>query len=195
MPKLDLVTGPTREPVPVEEMKDHLRIDIDDDDKLLDKLIRSARAWCEKTQNRAYLTQTWDLYLDDFPDVPLELPYPPLQSVTHIKYYSTADVATEVAETVYRADTYSQPGRIDLKYSQSWPSATLRTMNGVAIRFVAGYTAINKVPEEIKIAVKLLTGHLYENREATAAEQRSVLKEVTLGLKGLLDLDRVMKFV
>jgi uncharacterized phiE125 gp8 family phage protein len=187
---LYLVTAPTREPVTVEEIKDHLRIDIDTEDELIAVWIKVARAHCEKLQNMVYLTQTWDWYLDDFPAVPIDVPLPPLQSVTSIKYTDTDDSEATVTASDYRIDTYSVPGRINLAYGVSWPAVTLKTLNGVVIRFVAGYTGVNKVPQETKAAIKLLVGHLYEHREETSTER--VLKNIPIGIYSLLDIDRIV---
>lgn len=194
MAGLYLVTEPAYEPVTVEEVKDHLRIDITTDDTLISNMITAARQYCEEIQGRAYLTQTWDWYMDDFPKTPIDVPYPPLQSVTHIKYTDTDDTETEVDSDDYRVDIYSEPGRINLAYGESWPSTTLKTINGVVIRFVAGWTGANKVKERTKIAIKMLVGHLYENREAFASDYRLKIQEVPLGLQTLIDVDRIYTF-
>ena len=187
---LNLVTTPTLEPVTVEEIKDHLRIDIDTEDTLLSELIKVARVHCEKLQNKAYLTQTYDWYLDDFPDMPLDIPLPPLQSITHIKYTDTDGTETEYTSTYYNEDIYSFPGRINFAYGMVWPSVTLQTLNGVVIRFIAGYTNRAHVPREVKEAIKLLVGHLYEHREETTNER--ILQNIPLGIYSLLDMDRMI---
>ena len=189
---LYLVTGPTEEPVTVEGVKDHLKISISTEDALIAEYIKVARKHCEKMQNKVYLTQTYDWYMDDFPDVPFDVPLPPLQSVTHIKYTDTDDSQSTFSSSYYNVDTYSQPGRINLAYSCTWPTVTLKTLNAVVIRFVAGYTAANKVPEPIKHAIKLLVGHLYEHREETSTER--VLENIPMGISSLLDIDRMVKF-
>jgi len=189
---LSLVTGPTLEPVTVEEVKDHLRIDASTEDTLLSRWIKVAREKCEGLQNKAYLTQTWDWYMDGFPGVPIPVPLPPLQSVTDIKYTNSSADESKVAATVYTVDTYSMPGRINLAYGQTWPSTTLRTLNGVYIRFIAGYTSRINVPEHIKEAIKLLVGHYYEHREETSNER--ILETIPEGVEALLNIDRMIKF-
>ena len=189
---LYLVSGPTEEPIKIEEVKDHLRITIDTEDALLAEYIKVARQHCEKLQNKVYLTQIWDWYMDDFPDVPIDVPLPPLQSVTHIKYTDVDDTQTEYSSDYYNVDIYNTPGRINLAWGCVWPSVTLKTLNPIVIRFVAGYTAANKVPESVKHAIKLLIGHLYEHREETSTER--ILENIPLGIYALLDIDRMVKF-
>ena len=87
-----LKTPPAIEPVTLEELKDHLRVDSVDEDALLTGLLAAAREWCEGFQNRAYITQTLQLWLDEWPaGNAIVLPRPPLQSVASVKYYGTDD--------------------------------------------------------------------------------------------------------
>jgi len=49
------------------------------EDDLISRIIKAARLDCERFQNRAYITQTWDLWLNAFPVKDyIELPLPPL---------------------------------------------------------------------------------------------------------------------
>jgi uncharacterized phiE125 gp8 family phage protein len=74
-----------------------------------------------------------------------------------------------VSASDYLVDTVREPGRIVLKDGKSWPADTLREVNGVVVRYVAGYGAEPKhVPEAIRMWMKVQLGHWYENREATA---------------------------
>ena len=69
MAGLVLVTGPAEEPISLDEAKLYLRIGLEQatEDDLLNVLIAAARSRAEERQGRAYLTQTWDLFLDAFP--------------------------------------------------------------------------------------------------------------------------------
>ena len=56
-----------------------LRAPVSLEDTLLTGFITAAREYCEGYQNRAYITQTWKLLLDEFPDSVIQIPLPPLQ--------------------------------------------------------------------------------------------------------------------
>jgi uncharacterized phiE125 gp8 family phage protein len=186
---LKLVTPPAAEPLTLAEAKAHLRVDSASEDDLITGLIKAAREWCEEYQNRAYITQTWDLCLDAFPESPSYLPKPPLQSIASFKYYDKEGTEHVFDAADYVVDTAGFKGRISLAYGKSWPSVTLQPMNGVVIQFVAGYgDAVTDVPERIRSAIKLLIGHLYENREATSIK---ALSEVPFAIYALLGLDRI----
>jgi uncharacterized phiE125 gp8 family phage protein len=166
---LVLITAPTVEPVSLAEAKAHLRVDIDDDDTLIGGLITTARTHLEgiARPKLAMISQTWEYIADTWPEGnTFELRPYPLQSITSIKYVDEDGVETTYSSVNYLVDTYSQPGRVRLKSDASWPSATLREMNGLAIRFVAGYGAAGSaVPVQLRQAILLLVGHWYENRE------------------------------
>jgi len=166
------------------------------EDDLLTALITVARQYCEDYQNRAYITQEWELWLDDWPDEDyIRIPLPPLQSVEAVKYYGTDDTEYTIDSDDYFADTKSEPGRVALAYSGVWPTATLRPVNGVLVEFTAGYgDAASNVPERVRQAMLLLIGHLYENRQAVqVSEYRSISAlEVPFTVKALLSLDRVV---
>ncbi|MCG3168189.1 MAG: hypothetical protein POELPBGB_03989 [Bacteroidia bacterium] len=149
------------------EAKTHCRVDISDDDALIDRLITAARRRVEHDSLHALLTQTWELVLGGFPDADrIELPYPPLQSITSVTYVDSAGASTTWSSSNYHADTDSTPGRLVAAYGVSWPTFTPRPYSAVRVRYVAGWTAADSVPAELRQAVLLLVGHWYEQREA-----------------------------
>lgn len=161
-----LVTEPTVEPVSMAEAKAHCRIDHDTEDAYVGALIIAARQWVENVCGMALMTQTWDGWLDAFPTDAIVIPKYPVASVTSITYHSS-DLVTSTAVPTgnYQVDTKRRPPRIARKHGVSWPSATLRESSGVVVRFVAGYTAVDSVPRDIKHAILLLIGQLYAHRE------------------------------
>ena len=61
------------------------------EDDLLNRLITAAREDCEDFQRRAYITRTYELWLDAWPDGDkIIIPMPVLQTVNSITYYDTA---------------------------------------------------------------------------------------------------------
>ena len=80
-------------------------------------------------------------------------------------------------------DTASEPGRIVLEKDEVWPTDVLKSVNGVEVRFVAGYGAASAVPKRIKQLAYLLVGHWYVNREAMITGL--VTKEIELAVQTL----------
>lgn len=168
---LSLVTAPTHEPVSLDEAKQHLRVDVSDEDALIQTLIEAAREHVETYTGRALITQTWDLKLDAFPcsGSVITLPKPPVTSITSISYVDTSGDSQTWSSSLWDEDLPSgpkaQPARIAPAYAESYPS-TRGQMNAVTIRFVCGYGSAGAVPRSIRAGMLLLIGHWYQNREA-----------------------------
>lgn len=167
-----LITPPAAEPVSLTEAKAHLRVDHSADDVLISSMIEASRVYCEQFTARAFVTQTWEMVIDQFPSNDLMMPLPPLQSVTSIKYDDGGGVEQTLGATEYEVDTVSQPGWI-VPVTTGWPSSIWQGINSVRIRFVAGYDpgtdspidlAAN-VPQSLKAAILLHVGQLYDQRE------------------------------
>jgi uncharacterized phiE125 gp8 family phage protein len=164
-----LKAAPTIEPVGLEDFKEYARIDPSItafDTTLLNGLVEARKA-AEVFQRRAYITQTWEYWLDYWPCFPVDIPLPPLQSIGSIEYYGIDDAKYTFDDDYYFVDTANQPGRIGLNYNVSLPSMTLRPTNGVCITFDAGYgdDAID-VPETVTNAINLYALWRYENPES-----------------------------
>ncbi len=183
---LTLESPPAAEPVDVPTAKSQLRIDIADDDALITAYIKAARTVVEQKSLHALITQTWDLYLDAFPSgKEIEIPLPPLQSVTHIRYIDEDGNESTFSSDDYLVDTVSTPGKVVLKDDATWPSESLQEVNGVVVRFVAGFgDAGTDVDERAIQAVKLLVGHFYEHREAFVDGRP--LNDLPMGVDALL---------
>lgn len=158
-----LDTAPTDYPVTVDEMKAHSHIDTDASDGEITTFIAAATGDTETFLRRQLMTATYVLTLDRFPyEDYIDLPRPPLQSVTHIKYYDTSNTQQTLSVSNYEVDLSTEPGRIYIDRSTLWPTTYWRR-NAVEIEFIAGY---EDVPEMIKQSIRLKAAHWYENREA-----------------------------
>lgn len=190
MSGIKIDTAWTTSAVATSDQKSFMRVDFNDDDTLIGELIKSSQNLVEAYMNRAITTQTLSLFLDRLPfysDLKLQegiftapdleynsnfivLPKPPAVSVSHVKYYDNDDNASTFASSNYYVDTISDQARVVLKTGSSWPTVSeTRNANAYEIKYVAGYGGASDVPEPIVQAIKLLTTHLYENREAVTS--------------------------
>ncbi len=172
---LRLITAPAVQPLTLQEAKDHLRIDYNDMDDLIDAYIAAATSHVEGRHSftgRALVTQTWELVIDHFPVHEIKIPLPPLQSVTSIKYDDSAGFETTLAANQYYVDDVSEPAWV-VPITGGWPTAVFDAINSVRIRFVAGYDPTSdsppdlagNVPRAIKQAMLLYIGNFHEHRE------------------------------
>lgn len=168
---LRLITPPAVEPISLTEAKAHLRVDHNDEDTTIAIYLAAARNDCERWTGRVFVTQTWELVLDEFPEDEIQIPNPPLQSIVSIKYDDSAGVEQTLATSEYTADTVSEPGWV-VPTPSGWPTAIFEGINSVRIRYVAGYLNTDSptdltsaIPFAIKAAILLHLGRLYANRE------------------------------
>jgi uncharacterized phiE125 gp8 family phage protein len=164
-------------PITLAEAKAQCRVTGTDEDDLITGMIAAATEDAEAIQNRTFVSRTRTFYRDDFTydgyDASgrgyIELPYPPLQSITSIAYIDGDGVTQTLSADTYTVDTGGEaklPGRIYLAYGESWP--TVRSQhNAVTITAVCGYSSVSAIPYAVKQAIKLKVGDLYEHREDT----------------------------
>lgn len=176
-----LVNVPTQEPVTIDTVKGHLRIDVDDDNALLERYLKAARRSLENELHHAFFTQTWDYALDEPPcySAAILLPRAPVQSVTSVTSYDTSNTPTVFSSSSYFVDTVGQPGRVALNTGFTWPAPSngLRDTNAIIVRYVCGYTAPELVPEDLVAALLLWTAGLYQRREPVSAERLYAIPE------------------
>jgi len=166
-----LVTAPSIEPVTLNEAKEHLRVLHDDEDAYIESLIVAARQMVESGESwsldRSLINTTWRVILDEWPCHGIELPRPPLSSVTSITYLDTTNTSQTLSSTLYTVDTHNEPGRVVPSYASVWPEV-LPHINAIQIVYVAGYgSTAASVPQAIRQAILLCVSDLYEQRSNT----------------------------
>jgi uncharacterized phiE125 gp8 family phage protein len=142
-----------------------------DDASYLSNLITLAREHVENNVlgGVALINQTWEYYLREFPKTNyIELPRPPLSSITSITYTESGDTTAyqnTFSSTNYSANTVRFPGKVQLYDGCSWPSSSLETNEPIKVVFVAGYGANRTyVPTAIKQCILMYVDELYQQR-------------------------------
>lgn len=132
------------EPVTVAEIKDYLRIDLDDDDTLLGILIKAARKSCEAYTNVSFVEREVTAELMN-QSGGWPLPYGPVGNITAFKNCEGEDVAT---------DDYKIAG-IQFKRVETCFDGP------ITVSYNAGY---ENLPEDLKVALMCQVAWLYEHR-------------------------------
>ena len=185
---LDLITGPSVEPVSLADAKVQCRVEHDAEDTLIGALIVAARRMAEHQTQRALITQTWELTLNAFPDAEIRLDKPKVLSIVSVKYLDAAGVLQTLDPAAYALDATTKPGFV-IPVS-SWPS-TYAGANAVRVRFTAGYgPGASDVPADVVAWIQMQIATLYRNREAFAVGY-SVTDLPNRFVDGLLDAERV----
>jgi hypothetical protein len=192
---------PSAEPVTLAEAKAFISELNSDNDTLITSLITAARQAAEEYTRRKLISTQITLYLDRFPQSrgdlwwdgvrqgsrreldgngsQIPLPFGEVISVTSLKTYNDADVATTFDAAKYRVD---RNGYITLKDGQVWPS-DIRNHDGIEVIYNVGYGAnASDVPEAIKLAIKAMVSAWYNDRECT---------DIPKAASGMLDKYRI----
>lgn len=191
-----VVTAPSEEPLTVDEVKYHCRIDEYNQDAvnehaLLNVLISTARQQAESYLKRYLITQTIDCYMDEFPYWEIRLP--PIQSVSSITYLDQDGVSAVLSPSNYIVDSVSMPSRITPSYGNVWPVAREQN-NAVIVRFVAGYGAKAAVPQCIKNWMLMRIKTLYDSRDELMTSNGDIVLQQGY-VDGLLDSERVRAYL
>jgi uncharacterized phiE125 gp8 family phage protein len=182
------VITPVAAPViALDVLRPHLRLDLiggptHPDDALIQAYLLAAREYAEHYTQRSIGAQVIELALDSFADAGIELPLG-AATITSIKYVDAALSEQTIAGNLYTLDDYSN--KHWAQPVDAWP-ACAAVANAVKVR----YTTPAAIPAAVHNALLLLTGHLYQNREAVNTDRGVVPGEVPLGVKALLDTVR-----
>lgn len=115
-----------------------------------------------------------------------ELPLPPLQSVTTIKYTLAGAAQATLASSVYQVVLEREPARVVLKHDQEWPAGNLDVGLPIVVRMVCGWTTAAAVPAGIRQGIRWLVGHMHENRE-TVTMASTIPQRVPMSAQWALD--------
>ena len=169
--RLDTITAPASQPVTLNEVKDHTRVDSDDDNLLLQTLLTAATEHVEAVLGRQLNPATYELHLGGFPAGNLSLPRPPVSSVETITYRDpdgTEQTFTDWLAYLDRDAPFIAP-------VTSWP-ATEDHPDAVVVRFIAGF---DQVPDRARVAILALVSHWYEHRTPNEGNVREVPHHIT----------------
>jgi hypothetical protein len=172
-------------PVTVDEAKAHARVELSDDDTLIQALIDTVTALAEEYTGRRYVDRSYEIYYDacDFTKQAITFEVFDSGISSTVFTYFDADGSEAAVDT----DIYEILGN--------------RIILGLDIRFleVRKYDSykltydIAHAPwfEHVKQAIKMGVAHLYEQREAVAIQDGFTLKDLPMSVIALLQRDKI----
>lgn len=183
-----VVTAPTDLVVSLDAAKRFLRVTHEHEDTIIRACIMAATPAIQEWTGRQLLQATFDHRLDCWPDGPVTLPWPPVQSITSVSYYDS-DGAVQVWDSAnYQLDA-SAPARLAPVPGQSYPGIQSGRLLPITIRMVCGATAQELIPSELVQAVLVMTEHLYTNRELMVTG--TIATEIPFTVSALIDTWRL----
>lgn len=176
-PSIEILTPPTEECVSVDDLKSHLRLYTGDaEDAQLGMFISSARELFESRTGRIVLPTTFVQRESHWPPYGrgIKLLHGRCLEVSEAKYFDGDDVEQDIPNWqfdltgttgivyvplwVYPILSFQRPRPISITYTAGWPEAD------------SGQSPGHNVPQSIRLAILLLAGFWYGQREAFADE-------------------------
>jgi uncharacterized phiE125 gp8 family phage protein len=152
--------------IAVEEAKLHLRVDHDDEDDLIQSLIKTAMVSATNKTGRSFAPMTWEKRLDAFPGGPINLHFPPVVEIASIEYKNAAGEVVALSSQAYTLAAASDSAT--LSPNAFWPEDA----TNIRITYTAGFESI---PEPVVQWIMLHVGNWYKNREAVVSTQANEL--------------------
>lgn len=172
-----VVIPPTVEPLYAAEALEYLGAS-EEDEALVDMLVRTARQMVEQMTGRALAVQTRELVIDAFPcGRALPLPGAPLVSVESVRYFDASGAEVTMSADDYVVDADGLPGSIYAKCG--WPCTDGRP-GGVKVRYTCGYESAVDVPMPLLLGMRYLVNHWFDNRNPVMIGSISKSLEFTL---------------
>lgn len=164
--------------LPLQACKNHLRVDDDDDDLLVEALrdvsIEFVERYCGVkmglTTGLVWRAQGFPLA----PDCPLNLSVSPVVEITAVNWEDRQGEPVAGSPSDFRV---SPSGSLLPKVGARWPVAV---GGEVRIEFSAGFVV---APPSLTAAARLFLGHLFKNREAVT--DRGIEGEMPFGVRQL----------
>lgn len=180
---IEVITPPAMLPITLEEAKLHLRVDTTEEDEYILSLIIGALNFVETQTGRQLITASFRYTTDVAPaDAVINLPRVPLASVESVTYVNCDGTEEVISESDYRVAKGDHP-KVTIPSRRYCRAEYFKRDDQYRIEFTAGYGFAEDVPESLKIAMRLLIGEFYSNREASTPAN---VRELPIGVDRIL---------
>lgn len=204
--------------VTLDEVKEHLVVDHDADDKLITRQILAAIAFAESRCELSLRLRRYRCFGPCWPAQGVRLRYGPVRQLDKVAYIDTDNI-----EQTLGADTFQLVphfGDYLLHFLEAPPGITSGRLDAVSVSYTAGYGTVpsetvntlgypytlpivlgnvsgldetsekNRLPDNIRQAIYMLVGHWYENREEVVVGTSS--SPVAVAAEALLQQERIL---
>ena len=180
-----VTSAPAGELLTLDEAKRHLRLYSSDLDDEVTSLILAARDYCERFAARTLRASTSrTIKLDRWWCDELELPYPPILTVSSVTYYDTSNVSQTLSSSNYYVEISTDHGGcLEWVFNATIPSLYTRD-DAVTVTYTAGYADLTSIPP---VAVHAMKCKLTELWGAGTESETKAAREACDRLLSLVD--------
>ncbi|SJN11560.1 Phage protein [Halomonas citrativorans] len=153
-----------------------------DEDAITQGLIDGAYDYAEHHTQRIFVPRTKTQVLDGFPpgSNAIELPWAPVAAIESLDYINPEGIEQSLDADALRLDTRPIYPLLAPQWGTHWPSTT-HEPECITITATAG---AEETPHGVEVAILLLIGHWYENRESVVIG--TITSAVPMGVDMLL---------
>ena len=149
---LNLKTDALSLAVELAVVKNFLKVDFNDDDTLITKMIKTATTQCETFINKTLVEKTYIYSIYKLENTSIFLPFPPIKTITSITITNKDFTTYTLDNNLYNLDTIG--GVVNFKEK-------LNNFYRIDIEYTAGLTSIN---DELVQALLMHIARMYEDR-------------------------------
>jgi uncharacterized phiE125 gp8 family phage protein len=155
------------------EVRTACKIDGNDQDGELTGCMLAAIELVEKYCGIKLFAQTVEMRRADFLNS-MVLPIAPLQSITSVAYRDATGATVILDASTFEEVTLAslQP-QIVLAAGKSWPAIS-QSPQAIVITAVAGWASASAIPAMIRIAIQILVGLWFDNRDGSADDGQAI---------------------
>ena len=153
---------PSPDIITLDQAKDHLKVDVTDDDAMITDMIQAAIEACEDYTGSVINEAKYEIRFDNFIDN-YEFKLSPIYEIVSIGYTDEAGTTQPLLPINYELLPVDKFGTI-IHYTDVDNLPTIKAGTRIIVNITAGY-ADGKTPKAIQSAIKLIIGDLYENRQ------------------------------
>jgi uncharacterized phiE125 gp8 family phage protein len=152
--RLERPTPPASEPVTLAEAKLYLRIDSNNEDSLISDLIVAARMSAESWLRSSLISQSWKLVYNDYLDNEIDLPMPPIVSVSSVVVVNRDTTSQTISSNNY----YLNAAKTKLLFDNYVSGFSIE------ISYNTGYGTASQIPSPIKYGILAHIAAMYDER-------------------------------
>lgn len=179
---LTTLSPPHGLPVTMTQIKEHLRIDHDNDDDYLSELAQAATTYVEAYLSQNLINRTVRQYEDGFSDTrSVRLMALPFREVVSVTVYDENGMPQELNSEAYTVRRNAHINEVIFAKSVEFSA----TQNGIEIDYISGFGESGPdVPSNIIRALLVLIAHWYEFRGMVSAGDETAI--IPKGIQTLL---------
>lgn len=183
------VTPWTKLPLSLADAKQAIGVSSDDWDDTVESYVRAGTDILIERTHRAYSLTTLDYFLNRFPlGMCIEIPYPPLASITSFDFYDGDDNQQSLVDgTDYQLVTPDGvPAQLWPAPGTNWPDVNSQRIQAIQIRYDAGSDDEDQIPDAARLFLSAICRFYFDNPDGFDSKPLEWTKLATYGMDSLV---------